>query len=76
MLLQRPHRVLQQLAVQLVADRRDVAALLGAEDVAGAADLQVAHGDLEAGPQLGELLDRLQPLLRVRRRAASRSRSR
>ena len=32
------------------------------EDVARAADLQVAQGDLEPGPQLGELLDRLEPL--------------
>ena len=50
----------QQLAVQLVADRGDVAALLRAQDVAGAADFQVAHGDGEAGAHVAELLDRLQ----------------
>ena len=37
--------------------------LPGAEQVAGAADLEVAHGDLEAGPELGGLADRLQPLV-------------
>jgi hypothetical protein len=40
-----------------------VAALALAEQVAGAADLEVAHGDLEAGPQLGGLADRLEPLV-------------
>ena len=32
--------------------------LLGAEQVAGAADLEVAGGDPEAGAQVGELEDR------------------
>ena len=59
---QRPGRRFQERAIELVADALDVAGLLGAQDVAGAADFQVAQGDLEAGPQLGELLDRLQPL--------------
>ena len=48
---QAAHGRLQQRAIQLVADALDVAGLLGAQDVAGAADLQVAHGDLEPGPQ-------------------------
>ncbi len=43
-----------------------MAALLRAQDVAGPADFEVAHGDLEAGPQLGELLDGLQPPRRLR----------
>ena len=30
------------------ADRGDLSRLLGAEDVAGAADLEIAHGDLHA----------------------------
>ena len=37
--------------------------LVRAEEVAGPADLQVAHGDLEAGAQLGVLADRPQPLV-------------
>ena len=36
-----------------------MAALLGAQNVAGAANLQVTHSDLEAGPQFAELFDRL-----------------
>ena len=71
--LQIAHRLLQQLAVQLVADRRDVAGLLRPEDVARAADLQVAHGDLEARARARELLDRLEPL---QRRLARSCRSR
>ena len=35
------------------------------EQVAGAADLEVAHRDLEPGAELGELTDRLQPLVRL-----------
>ena len=54
--------LVEQLAVQLVADGGDVAALLGAEDVARPADLQVAHGDAEAGPEVGVFLDGLEPL--------------
>src|SRR5205823_1732096 len=55
------HGVFQQLAIHLVADRGDVATLLRAQDVAGSADLQVAQGNLETCPQLGEFLDRLEP---------------
>lgn len=47
----------QQLAVELEADGGDMAALLGAEQVAGAADFKVAHGYFEAAAQLGVLLD-------------------
>ena len=45
------HGGFKELAVHLVADGGNVAALLGTEDVARAADLQVAHGDLEAGAE-------------------------
>ena len=40
---QRPGRRFQQRAIELVADALDVARLLGAQDVAGASDLQVAQ---------------------------------
>ena len=57
---------LQQLAVEVQADFADVAALGGAQQVAGAANLQVAHGDAEAGSQFGGLQDGLQaPLGRL-----------
>ena len=44
--------LLQHLDVELEAERGDVAGLLGAEQVAGAADLEVAHRDREAGAEL------------------------
>ena len=45
----------EELAVHFVADGGDVAGLLGAEHVAGAADFEVAHGDLEAGAELADI---------------------
>ena len=45
----------QQAAVHVVADGRDVAGLLRAEDVARAADLEVLHADGEARAQLCQL---------------------
>ena len=46
-------RLVEHLHVQLEAERRDMSRLLVPEQVAGAADLQVPHRDLEAGAQLG-----------------------
>ena len=37
----------------------DVAALVGAEDVAGAADFEIAHSDAETGAQVGGFKDGL-----------------
>ncbi len=51
------------LDVEVVADRGDVAGLVGAEQVARAADLEVAHRDLEPRAELGLLADRPQPLV-------------
>ncbi len=62
LVLQLPRRFFQKLAIHLVADRGDVARLLGAEDVARAANFQVAHRDLEAGAEMAVFLDRLQSL--------------
>src|SRR5579884_2225293 len=70
LVLELAHGILQQLAVQLVADGRDVSALLGAADIAGAADFEVPHGNLETSPQLGELFNRLEPASGRRRDAA------
>ncbi len=47
----------EELAVEVEADLGDVAGLFGAEEVAGAADFEVAHGDFEAGAEGGVLLD-------------------
>ena len=52
-------RVGQQADVEIESHRADVAALLRAQQVARPADLQIAQGDLEAGPQLRRLEDRL-----------------
>ena len=60
------HRLLEDLRVGLEADRGDRARLLAlAEQLAGAADLEVVRRDLEAGAELGEALQDRQPLLRL-----------
>ena len=69
-------RLGQQARVEVEADRGHVAVLLRAEDVAGAADLEVGQRDLEAGAQLGRVEDRLQPLARDVASAAPRRRYR
>ena len=63
--LERGNRFLHQLRVQVEPDRGDVATLIRSEQVAGAADLQIVRGDLEAGAQLGELLQHLKALLGI-----------
>jgi len=45
--------LVEELRVHLEADGGHVSRLLVTEQVAGAADLEVAHGDLEARAQLG-----------------------
>ncbi len=57
--------LVHHLAVEVVTDCGDVPALRLAEQVTGATDLQIAHGDLEATPQVGGLTDRAQPLVRL-----------
>ena len=47
------HRFVEHLDVELEAEGRDMARLLGSQQVTRAADLEVAHGDLEAGAELG-----------------------
>ena len=58
--------LVQHLDVELEAERGDVPRLLGAEQVAGAADLEVAHRDLEPGPELGVVGERREPGARLR----------
>ena len=62
--------LVQHLDVQLEAERRDVTGLLGAEQVARAADLEVAHRDLEAGPELRVVGERREARPRLRRQLA------
>ena len=65
------HRLAEQPGVEVEADGVDVAALLGAEDVAGPAYLEVLHGDAEPGAEFRSGDDRLQPALRGLREPAS-----
>ena len=52
------HGLFEHRRVHLEADGLDVAGLLAAEHVAGAAQFEVERGDLEAGAEVGELLER------------------
>src|SRR6266513_927043 len=58
------HCLLEQLAVQVETDRPDVAALSCAQDAAGAANLQVAHGNAKTRAQRAVLFDGADPLAR------------
>ena len=49
-----------QLAVQLIPDGVDVAALFGAENITGAADFQITQGNAKTGAQLGIFFDGLE----------------
>ena len=62
--LQFAHGLVEQAHVGIEAHRVDVAVLLAAQQVAGAAQLQIERGDLEARAQIAELLERGQPLAR------------
>ncbi len=63
--LQRTHRLGEHVVVELEADLHHVAALVVAEHLAGAADLEVVHREVEARAELFHLLDRLEPLRRL-----------
>ena len=55
----------EELAIQLEADGGDVAALFGAQEVARATNLEVAHGDFEAAAEGGVLPDGGEPFADV-----------
>ena len=63
--LERAHGLAEHLVVELEADLHHVAALVLAEHLAGAADLEVVHREVEARAQLLHLLDRVEPLRRL-----------
>ena len=58
------HRVLDHLHIHIIADRRHKAALLTAQQIARAADLQIAHRDAEARSEFGKFADGVQALIR------------
>ena len=65
--LQQFDRVGQHLLIKFVADFLDMAGLFVAEQIAGAADVEIMRRELEAGAERIERLQHLQPLLRLRR---------
>ena len=65
--LQARHRLLQHLLVELEADLLDVAGLLLAQEIAGAADIEIVGGELESRAERVERLQHLQPPLGLRR---------
>ena len=65
--LEARHRLLQHLLIELEPDLLDVAGLLLAEQIAGAADVEVVRGKLESGAQRVERLQHLEPPLGLRR---------
>src|SRR3954469_6102085 len=60
------HGLAEKLHVELEAERRDVTVLLGAEQVAGTTDLEVAHRDREARAELRVVGERRQARPRLR----------
>ena len=65
--LQAHHRLFQHLLIKLVADFLDVAGLLLAQEIAGAADVEIVRGELEAGAERVERLQHLEAALGLRR---------
>ena len=66
--LQCRHRGIEHVGVERETDVVNLAALVFAEHLAGAADLQVVHGQEEARPQLLHRLDGIQTPLSLGRR--------
>ena len=61
--LQRRHGIGEQMVVQLESHRGDLAVLLLAEQVAGAANLEVAHRQLESGAEVLQVADDVESLV-------------
>jgi hypothetical protein len=57
------NRVLEHRLVEFEADLADVPGLLVAEQVAGAADVEVVAGELEPGAEAVEIAEHLEALL-------------
>src|SRR5262249_27550792 len=54
-------RFVEHLAEEIETDARDVPRLLGAQEIARAAELEIERSDLEATPELRVALERLDP---------------
>ena len=55
----------ENLLIGLVAEVGDEAALFGTQQIAGAADVEVLHGNVDATAQVAEVLDGLQTATRI-----------
>src|SRR5579871_4447020 len=69
--LEARHRLLKHLLVELETDLLDMAGLLLAEQIAGAANIEIMGGEMEARPQRVERLQHLEPAFRLRRELAA-----
>ena len=56
------HSLFEQLEVQIIADAHHVAGLLGTKHIAGTANFQITHGNLEARAERRELTNRAKAL--------------
>ena len=65
--LERGDGLVQHLLVKLVADFFDMSGLFVAEQIAGAANVEIVAGELEARAKRVERLQHFEPLLRLRR---------
>ena len=61
-ILQTVDGLLQHLAISCKANAHNMPVLLTAEEIARAANFQIAHGNLKAGTQLRKIANRLQAL--------------
>ncbi len=68
----RRHRFFEHLLIELDTDLADMARLLLAQQVAGAADVEVVAGELEAGAEIIQSLHDLKALFRRRGQNAAR----
>ena len=53
------HRLIKNLLICLVSQVGDETALFGAKQIAGATDIEVLHGDVDARAQVGEVFESL-----------------
>ncbi len=67
-------RLAEHLLIQLVADFLDMARLFLAQQIAGAANIEIVAGELEAGAERVERLQHVETLLRLRRDGSVRGR--
>src|SRR5436190_9376328 len=63
---ERRDALLQELTIQFEPDSRNMTTLLSAQQIAGPANFQIAHGDFKTATEGGVLFDRAQALAHIR----------